>query len=243
VNKAKKNSQTKVIAAIAAGLLVFAAGGWFALVGPKKQAVSAKNKEIVALQQKIAVDQAAAAAAKSDKPVQVADIFRLTKAMPDTPDMADIVLELSQVAREAGIHFQSISPGGAVFQTGYEVLPIDLEFQGNFYDLADFIYRLRNLVGVYNGKLDATGRLFTVDKLSFGEGDAKFPSLAASLTVDAYVYGVTDPNAVATTSTDTTSTSTDTTSTTTTATTTTTPTPATPPTGASAAGASTGMTG
>jgi Tfp pilus assembly protein PilO len=243
VNKGKKNSQTTVLVALVAGIVVFAAGGWFAVVGPKRHAVSAKDAEIVQLQQKLAQDQAAAAAAKNDKPVKVADIFRLTKAMPDQTDMADIVLELSQVARQSGIHFQSISPGTPVFQTGYEVVPIDLVFQGNFYDLADFVYRLRNLVGVRDGRLDASGRLFTVDKLSFGEGDLKFPSLTASLTVDAYVYGVTGAPAATPTSTDTTSTSTDTTSTTTTATTTTTPLPATPPTGASAASASTGMTG
>jgi hypothetical protein len=243
VNKAKKNSQTTVVAAIVAGIVVLVAGGWFAVISPKRHAVSDKDAEIAALQQKIAVEQAAADAAKNDKPVQVADLFRLTKAMPDQPDMADIVLELSQVAHHSGIHFQSISPGTPVFQTGYEVLPIDLVFQGNFYDLADFIYRLRNLVGVYDGRLDATGRLFTVDKLTFGEGDLKFPSLTASVTVDAYVYGATGAPATATPSTtDTTSTSTDTTSTTTTGTTTTTPAPATPA-PATAASASTGMTG
>jgi hypothetical protein len=159
--------------------------------------------------------------------------------------MANIVLELSQVARQSGITFQSISPGAPVFQTSYEVLPIDLAFEGNFYDLADFVYRLRNLVGVYGGRLDATGRLFTVDKLTFGEGDLKFPQLSASLTVDAFVYGQTAPAAaVPGATTDTTSTGT--TSTTTTASTTTTPapTPATPPTSsATAAGAATGYTG
>jgi hypothetical protein len=243
VNKAKKNSQTTLVVAIVAGILVFAAGGWFAVVSPKHKAVAKADKDIAALQVKLAEDRAAADAARNDKPVQVADLFKLTKAMPDQTDMADIVLELSQVARQSGITFQSISPGAPVFQTGYEVLPINLIFQGNFYDLADFVYRLRNLVGVREGRLDATGRLFTVDQLSFGEGDLKFPSLTATLTVDAYVYGAAGAPAATPSSTDTTSTSTDTTSTTTTATTTTTPAPATPPTGASAASASTGMTG
>ena len=234
----KKQSRSGMIAAIVAGFLVVMAGGWFAVVSPKRAAADTAAKQIELMHQQIAEHEAAAAEAKRSKPVRVADLFRLTKAMPDQTDMANIVLELSHVAHESGITFQSISPTAPVFLTGYEVLPIDLVFQGNFYDLADFVYRLRNLVGVYDGKLDATGRLFTVDKVSFGEGDLKFPQLMATLTVDAYVYGAAGPvvPGATPTSTDGTTTSTDTTSTTTTTTTTTTP-PAT------ASGTTSGMTG
>jgi hypothetical protein len=116
-------------------------------------------------------------------------------------------------------------------------------FDGNFYDLSDFLYRLRNLVDVRNGTLDATGRLFTVDSLSFGEGLKRFPEIQATMTIDAYTYGTaapaTSPPAAApptgsTSSTDTTST--DTTSTDTT----TSPSTSVPaaPDGATAAGAS-----
>src|SRR5205823_797723 len=82
--------------------------------------------------------------------------------------------------------------------------------------------RLRSLVNVHGGRLDATGRLFTVDTLSFGESPLKFPRIQATLVIDAFVYGV--PGAAPTTltpasTTATTTTGTDTTSTTTTSTT------------------------
>jgi hypothetical protein len=68
------------------------------------------------------------------------------------------------------------------------VLPITVTFQGNFYNLADFLYRLRSLVTVHGGRLDATGRLFAVDTLAFNESELKFPQIQATLVIDAFVY-------------------------------------------------------
>jgi hypothetical protein len=76
---------------------------------------------------------------------------------------------------------------------------------------------------VHAGRLDATGRLFSVDTLTFNESTLKFPQIQATLVIDAFVYGTGVP-AVATPPT--------TTTTTTTATTT-----ETAPSGASATGA------
>ena len=148
--------------------------------------------------------------------------------MPDQIDMPGVLLELSRVARESGIEFDSISPQGAAPVSGYSSLPIALEFDGNYYELSDFLFRLRNLVRVRSGQLDAQGRLFVVDSISFGESTHSFPRIKASLTVHAFVYGdVSTPTTPAATPA-----STDTTATTTTESTPTTP--ATPPAGSSA---------
>ena len=76
---------------------------------------------------------------------------------------------------------------------------------------------------MHGGRLDATGRLFSVDTLAFGESPLKFPRIQATLVIDAYVYGGapagSSPTPVApTTSTSTTGTTTGTTTTTTTTT-------------------------
>jgi hypothetical protein len=102
--------------------------------------------------------------------------------------MPDLLLELSQLARDTGIRFDSISPQPVAAVGSYSVLPISVTFNGNFYNLADFLYRLRSLVTVHAGTLDATGRLFAVDTLSFNESDLKFPQIQATLVVDAFVY-------------------------------------------------------
>src|SRR5437016_2104455 len=106
--------------------------------------------------------------------------------------MSDILLELNQVAEDSGMTFQRISPSAtAVALNGYEAIPITVEFQGIFYELSDFLYRLRNLVDVRHGALDASGRLFAVDTISFAQAPPppRFPEISASLVIDSFVFG------------------------------------------------------
>ncbi|MEA2242802.1 MAG: Pilus assembly protein PilO, partial [Solirubrobacteraceae bacterium] len=133
-------------------------------------------------------------------------------------------------AADTGIVFDSITPQAVASQTGYQVVPVQVIFHGTFYDLADLLYRLRTLVTVNGGRLDATGRLFAIDTVDFGEGKGGFPEIQATLLVDAFVYGSGTATGPATALTPGATTTTDTTSTTPT------PTP-TPATGPSATGA------
>src|SRR5262249_7547047 len=103
------------------------------------------------------------------------------KAMPTKTDMPDVVLELSQLARDTGISFDSISPQAIAAVGSYSVLPISVTFNGNFYNLADFLYRLRSLVTVHAGRLDATGRLFSPHPPAHRERQKKFPHTQAPL--------------------------------------------------------------
>jgi type IV pilus assembly protein PilO len=225
--------QTALIGIIAAAVLLVGFAGWFLLVRPQGAKLSDLKRQTVDTQQKIDAYHQQVAAAQAAPKIEVADVYRLAKAMPDKTDMPDLLLELSQLARDTGIRFDSISPQPVATLGSYQVLPISVTFNGNFYNLADFLYRLRSLVSVHGGRLDATGRLFSVDTLQFNESPLKFPQIQASLVIDAFVYGTGVPAPVITPApTDTTST---TTSTTTTATTTTTTEAA--PSGASATGA------
>ena len=223
-----------LIAIILGGVLVVGLAGWFLLVRPQGTKLKDLKRQATDVEQKIAAYNQQVAAARSAPKIEVADVYRLAKAMPDKTDMPDLVLELSQLARDTGIRFDSISPQSLTPIGSYAVLPITVTFNGNFYNLADFLYRLRSLVSVHAGRLDATGRLFEVDTLTFNEGDLKFPQIQATLVIDAFVYGsgVPAPAPAATPP----ATATTTTSTTSTSTTTTTPTE-TAPSGASATGA------
>jgi hypothetical protein len=185
----KKLPQSAQIAIAAAAVLVLALVGYFAVVKPQKGTAADLSTQIAAADTQIADARALLAKSKDAQKVRVADLFRLTKAMPDQPDEAGIVLELTNVARGSGIEFESISPQGSTTLSGYQVVPIDVVFEGNFFQLTDFLYRLRNLVDVRRGALAADGRLFTVDSVEFSEGELKFPEVKATLTVDAYIYG------------------------------------------------------
>ena len=181
--------QSAQIAIAVAALLLLAVIGYFALVKPQKSKAASLTTEIAAQDKQIIEARALLAKAKNAQKVRVADLFRLTKAMPDQPDEAGIVLELTNVARQSGIDFESIAPQASTLLSGYQVVPITVIFNGNFFQLTDFLFRLRNLVDVRRGALAADGRLFTVDSVQFNQGKLKFPQVQATLTVDAYIYG------------------------------------------------------
>jgi type IV pilus assembly protein PilO len=218
-----------LIGIIVGAVLVFGLAGWFLLVRPEGSKLKDLKAQATEAQAKIDAYHQQVAAARAAPKIEVADVYRLAKAMPDRTDMPDLLLELSQLARDTGIRFDSISPQPIAPIGSYTVLPISVTFQGNFYNLADFLYRLRSLVSVHAGRLDATGRLFSVDTLTFNESTLKFPQIQATLSIDAFVYGAGTPVALPATPT-TTTTATTTTSTTTTTT-------ETAPSGASATGA------
>jgi hypothetical protein len=177
------------IIGIVAGLIVYALAGYFLLVSPQRAKAAKLKTQTAATQQQIDQYRLLVAQARATPPIRVAELFRLTKAMPDSVDMAGVVLELSHVARGSGIEFASITPQGPAAVTGYSSIPITLEFAGNYYELSDFLFRLRNLVRVQGGQLDAVGRLFVVDAISFSESTRSFPEIKASLTVHAFAYG------------------------------------------------------
>jgi type IV pilus assembly protein PilO len=248
----RRPSRTAVIVLIVVGVVAYAAAGYFFVVSPQRSKAADLKKQIQATEDQIQQYRLLSQQAAASPPIRVADLFRLEKAMPNEVDMAGIVLELSRIAHDTGITFESITPQGATAGTGYQVLPVTLVFDGNYFELSDFLYRLRSLVRVRSGHLSANGRLFVVDSISFSESEKAFPRIQATLTVQAFVFGDTPigtapvappppaPGAGAgTTGTSTTQTTT-TGTTTTPAATTTTPQPTppnVPPAGASAAGA------
>jgi type IV pilus assembly protein PilO len=186
--KGKSLSGNALIGIIVAGVLVFGLAAWFLVVHPQSGKVASLKKQAQGVQEKIDAYNQQVATARSAPKIEVADVYRLAKAMPTKTDMPDLVLELSQLARDTGISFDSISPQPVAAVGSYSVMPISVTFNGNFYNLADFLYRLRSLVTVHGGRLDATGRLFSVDTLAFNESELKFPQIQATLVIDAFVY-------------------------------------------------------
>jgi len=216
-----KLSRRNAVALIVGGDVLLLVLGWMLLVSPQRhtaasiaQATRVAEAQIEAAQHAVQAENPPSAPKQPE--IRTAALYELAKAMPSTTDMPDVLLELDQVARAAGVTVNSITPGAISAGNGYGVLPITLSFSGDFYSLTDLLYRLRTLVAVRHGELDATGRLFAVDTVGLSpSGVGK--QLTASVTVDTFVYGAAPPTAPAVTtppSTDTTGTDTTTTTTT-----------------------------
>lgn len=192
--------QVPLTAVIAAALVIVAVVGYFLVVKPKQDATGSLDGQIAELQTQVDAAFAARRQGPEAAPqvtIRAAEVFKLTKAMPNGDDMPGIMLELNSVASATGVEFRSITPAAPLPQTGYLAVPINLTFVGSFYDLTDFLFRLRNLVVVRDGDLQARGRLFSLDSLDFHAGPNGFPEIEAALTVTAYVYSPAPPEGTA----------------------------------------------
>ncbi|HUZ81354.1 MAG TPA: hypothetical protein VMU73_03840 [Gaiellaceae bacterium] len=180
------------IGLVAIGLLLLGVGGYMLVVAPQGVQAAKLQQQIDAENNQIYKRRAEVRAGLHPPAIQTADLFRLARAMPDREDMPGIILTLSEVAREAGIKFDLIEPvvGGspAGLAGPYTLQRMHLLFNGDFYGLSDFLYRLRSLVAVRNGNLVASGRLFNVDTVTFNVLANSFPQISAELYVDAYIY-------------------------------------------------------
>ena len=182
------------LALIGGGALLVLVVGFFVAVRPLGHKAAGLRKQTAAVQLQITDDLAQLAAARgagaaaAAQTIKVADVYRLAKAMPSVTDMPDVLIELDQTARAAGVDLQNLSPGApAVGTSGYSMLPITLTVAGNFYTVTDLLYRLRNLVYVRSGALEANGRLFSVNSVTLSPSNGK--SIAATISVDTYIYG------------------------------------------------------
>jgi Tfp pilus assembly protein PilO len=192
MKKKLKALDVRAQAAIAGVLvLLVAVVGYMMVVSPQYAQGAKLRTELSAEQSLIEQRQVELKAGLHPPTIETADLFRLARAMPDREDMPGIILTLSQVSAAAGIKFDLIEPasGSATTPTAgsYTVERIHLQFHGDFYGLSDFLFRLRSLVAVHDGQLEASGRLFNVDSLQFQVG-GKFPEINADLFVDAYIY-------------------------------------------------------
>jgi Tfp pilus assembly protein PilO len=189
VKAVTQNPKVAVALALAAGALLLAAG-WFLLVSPAKSEASDLDAKITSTQDEIAARRAALASKpKIEVDLRPSDLFRLTRAVPGRTDMTGVLLELSRTAKQAGVTFTSIQPSERVVGQGYDVLPLNVVVEGRFGEVNSFLNRVRRLVTVRKRHLDASGRLFAVDKITLGEAQKlKFPSVQATLTLDTFVY-------------------------------------------------------
>jgi type IV pilus assembly protein PilOP len=162
---------------------------YLAIVAPKRSRASDLEERVATTRVDLAEARIEEARTKTTPEVPVADLSRLTKAMPDQTDMPGLLLELARVAHETGISFDSITPAEPVPGTGYQKVPVSLVFQGNFFELSDFLFRLRNLVDVRDNRLRVDGRLFSIDGIDFAQGTQQFPQIQATLNASAFTYG------------------------------------------------------
>ena len=79
--------------------------------------------------------------------------------------------------------------GAAIGPAGLGVMPYTLTFDGDFFQIADFIKGLDSLVKTENAKVSVDGRLITINGFSLAAESptSGFPALEATFSVTTYL--------------------------------------------------------
>jgi Tfp pilus assembly protein PilO len=179
-------SKRTAIAIAAVGVLAVVLVGWFAFVSPQRSKASELDGKIG--ESRTALQLADALTTGGQQRQTAAEGRMLVKAMPDEPQMSQILRQLSSAAKATRVRVNSVTPAAAAPLAGYEAVPMSVVVEGRYLGIANFLGRLRTLVAVGPEKVRAKGRLYSVDSVQFaGSEDKSF--LQATMTLNAYRYG------------------------------------------------------
>jgi Tfp pilus assembly protein PilO len=165
--KLRKLPKGATVGLIVGGDILLLLMGWVLLVSPQRSTAQSTARSVQATEAQIIearkpVVRPSAPKAPTQPEIKTAYLYKLSKAMPMTQDMPNLLLELSSVVRNSGVQLTSISPASPdpSGTTG-----VTLAVTGDFYSVTDLVYRLRGLVAVHDGALDVSGRLFTIKSI------------------------------------------------------------------------------
>jgi Type II secretion system (T2SS), protein M len=79
----------------------------------------------------------------------------------------------------------------ATAPAGLETVPLSLEFEGDFFKLADFFHHLKRFVHVSNQDVLVSGRLLTVESVRWASDATIFPRIRADVTATVYLSPLT----------------------------------------------------
>lgn len=212
-----KNESAKTALAVVF-VIAIAAAFWLILLSPKRDQANELKDQAATLTTELESAQAQAneaLAAKKDFAADYAQLVQLGKAVPSDAATSSLLFELEALGAVTHTNFHSISLGaGESSESGAEAtsettesqslpplgatagpsgllaMPYSLEFEGGFFEIANFIQGLDSLVETKNGSVDARGRLVTVDSFELApgtEGEGGSSTLAAHLSVSTYV--------------------------------------------------------
>jgi Tfp pilus assembly protein PilO len=195
--KTQLSRQQMIAVGIAVFGLVLGLGSYLILVAPQKSKAVALSHAVDAAQSSLYVLQHhphVHVQKPKPPPVEATDLFRLTKAMPDSQDVPGILLSVMRLAKASSLELLSVQPPTvppAQTPAGYTAVPVAIALHGKFADVASFLQRLRDSVVVSHNHLKVTNRLFVPSQISLSTADGL--TVDASITLDAFVYGTPPP--------------------------------------------------
>lgn len=208
--RASQNTKTAlgVAAVVVLGILF-----WALLLGPKRDEASELSERSAAIGAEVDAERSrvlTGLAAKRSFPRDYQELVIVGKAVPRDDDTASLLVQLQRLGLDAQTRFVAIEQAGsgggggasAVAAGGEEPLPIgasvgaaglpavpyELDFQGGFFQVANFIHGVDDQVRTVGNRVVAKGRLITIDGfLLKPDGGSLASRLAAEFKITTYV--------------------------------------------------------
>lgn len=168
-------------------LLAILVAYWFLLFTPLQTRINQHDQQIEDQRQQLAAAQAKLAqfsTLKDEAARNQGRLVELAKLVPQSAELPSLLLDIQDLATEAGITFLTVTPGAASAAAGFQQIPLQLQFEGSFFDVNDFIYRAEQLAS-------GPGRLLSVQTLGLSlaadtAGPVVSPKLTVSMTMNAF---------------------------------------------------------
>jgi type IV pilus assembly protein PilO len=153
---------------------------WFMLISPLRTKIAETTAQVEAQQKNLATAKAKLARMEETKlqaEKNQGRLIELSKMVPSQDELPSLLLQIQDLATESGIEVMSIAPSKGSAGQGFEVVLLGLQFNGTYFDVNDFIYRIEQLVA-------SPGRLLAVKDVNLSLAGTPKANVSPALTVN-----------------------------------------------------------
>jgi type IV pilus assembly protein PilO len=159
---------------------------WFMLISPLRTKIADTTAQVQVQQKNLAAAKVKLAKMEETKlqaEKNQGRLIELYKMVPTQDEIPSLLLQIENLAIESGIKALGMTPSKATSSGSFQVVSVQLQFTGKYFDVNDFVYRLEQLVA-------QPGRLLAVKDvnlaLAAGTRAGVSPELTVTMNVQAF---------------------------------------------------------
>lgn len=114
---------------------------------------------------------------KKESAKTLVELTQMDQMMPNSKDLPALIVDVQEIADNAGVEFVSITPGEMLPHDKYIEIPIDLSLSSQFFEFVDFLYQLEKM-----------SRKVKVNTVLIGEGAPHLPQIISTVRCSAFIF-------------------------------------------------------